>query len=76
VRIAMKNDSWKGEVTLLYVKRQMREEMDLVWRDFFEKNSDEKEQIVRQWLEERLKSVQDLKDQDKGVLITAQNASR
>lgn len=72
----MKNGSWKGEVTLLYVKRQMREEMDLVWRDFFEKNSDEKEQVIRQWLEERLRSVQDLKDQGKGVLITVQNASR
>ena len=54
----------------------MRGEMDRVWKDFFEKNPDEKEQVVRRWLKERLRSVQNSKDQHKGVLITVKNASR
>jgi len=70
------NNSLKQQVALLRAVQKMGEEMDRVWRDFFEKNSDKKEQVVRQWLEERLRSVQDLKDQDRGVLITVQNASR
>lgn len=70
------NNSLKQQVALLRAVQKMREEMDRVWRDFFEKNSDEKEQVVREWLEERLRSVQDLKYQDKGVLITVQNAQR
>lgn len=63
----MKNDSSKREITFLYIKRQMREEMDLAWRDFFEKNPDKKEEDVWRRIEERLRSNQDSKDQDKGV---------
>jgi len=74
VRIAMKNNSLKRHVAFLRAMQEMREEMDRVWKDFFEKNPDEKEEVVRRWLEERLRSVQDSKDQDKGVLITVQNA--
>ena len=73
---AMKKDSMKGEVILLYLKRQMREEMDLTWKDFFEKNPHEKEEAARRWLDERLRSLQNSEDQDRGVLITAQNALR
>jgi len=74
VRIAMKNNSLKRHVAFLRAMQEMREEMDRVWKDFFEKNPDEKEEVVRRWLEERLRSVQDSKDQGKGVLITVQNA--
>jgi hypothetical protein len=76
VREAMKNDSLKREVTFLYVKRRMREEMERVWKDFFEKNPGEKEEVARRWLEGRLRSMPDPKDQGKGVPISVQNASR
>lgn len=67
VETDMKNDSLKRETTFLYVKRQMREEMDLAWRDFFEKNPGKKEEDVWPWVEERLRTKQNSKDQDKGV---------
>ncbi len=54
VGIDMKKDSLKREVTFLYVKRQMREEMDLAWKDFFEKNPGKKEEDVWRRIEERL----------------------
>ena len=65
--IDMKNDSLKREVTFLFVKRQMREEMDLAWKDFFGKNPGRKEEDVWRRIEERLRSKQNSKDQDKGV---------
>jgi hypothetical protein len=74
--MAMKSDSLKREVALLYVMQQMREEMDLAWKDFFEKNPGFKEEDVWGRIEERLRSVQNSTHQDKGVLITAQNALR
>jgi hypothetical protein len=67
VGIDMKNGSLKREVTFLYVKRQMREEMELAWKDFFEKNPGKKEEDVWRRIEERLRSKQNSKDQDKGV---------
>jgi len=67
VGIDMRNDSLKREVTFLFVKRQMREEMDLAWKDFFEKNPGKKEEDVWRRIEERLRSKQNSKDQDKGV---------
>ena len=63
----MKDDSSKREITFLYVKRQMREEMDLAWKDFFEKNPSKKEEDVWRRIEERLRSNQDSKDRDKGA---------
>jgi hypothetical protein len=67
VEIGMRNDSLKREVTFLFIKRQMREEMDLAWKDFFEKNPGKKEEDVWRRIEERLRSKQNSKDQDKGV---------
>ena len=63
----MKNDSLKREVAFLYVKQQMREEMILAWDDFFKKNPGKKEEDVWRRIEERLRSKQNPKDQDKGV---------
>jgi hypothetical protein len=63
----MKNDSLKQEVAFLYVKQQMREEMILAWDDFFKKNPGKKEEDVWRRIEERLRSKQNPKDQDKGV---------
>lgn len=63
----MKNDSLKREVAFLYVTQQMREEMILAWDDFFKKNPGKKEEDVWRRMEERLRSKQNLKDQDKGV---------
>jgi bacterioferritin (cytochrome b1) len=57
VRIAASNSSFKRQVALLRAMQEMREEMDRVWKDFFEKNPDEKEEDIRRWLEERLRSV-------------------
>jgi hypothetical protein len=65
--IDMRNDSLKREVTLLFLKRQMREEMDLAWKDFFEKNPGKKEADTWRRVEERLRSKQNSEDQDKGV---------
>jgi hypothetical protein len=42
----------------------MREEMHRVWKDFFDKNPDMKEEDVWRWVEERLRNKQNLKDQD------------
>jgi hypothetical protein len=74
--MAMKNDSLKREVALLYIMQQMREEMDLAWKDFFEKNPGHKEGDVWGRIEKRLRSMQNTKYQDNDVLITVQTASR
>jgi hypothetical protein len=76
VGIDMRNDSLKREVAFLRAMQEMREQMDRVWKDFFEKNPDEKEEVLRRWLEERLRSVQDSKDHDKGVPITVKKGLR
>ena len=76
VRKAPMNNSLKRQVALLRAMQEMRSEMARVWKDFFEKNPEEKEEVVRGWLEERLRSLQDSEGQDKGVFITAQNAQR
>jgi len=43
----------------------MREEMDLVWRDFFEGNPGKKREDFLEWLKERLRSVQNSEYGDK-----------
>ena len=63
----MRDDSLKREVAFLDVKEKMREEMDRAWKDFSAKNPGEKEEGVWRWVEERLRSKQNSKDQDKGV---------
>jgi hypothetical protein len=67
--IDMRNDSLKREVSFLRAMQKMREEMDLAWKDFFEKNPGKKEGDVWRWVEERLRSVQNSKDQRRGVPI-------
>ncbi len=47
VRLAMKNNTLKRHVAFLRAMQEMREEMDRVWKDFFEKNPEEKEEVVR-----------------------------
>lgn len=47
--------------------QKMREEMDLAWKDFFEKNPGKKEEGVWRRVEEQLRSKQNSKDEDKGV---------
>ena len=49
---------------LLHLKQKIREEMDLAWTDFFEKNPGKKGEDVLRWLEERFRSVQDSRDED------------
>ena len=66
VEIDMRNDSLKREVAFLHPMQKMREEIDLAWKDFFEKNPKNEEDVWR-LVEERLRSKQNLKDQDKGV---------
>ncbi len=65
VRIDTRNDLLKRKVSFL--KQKMKEEMDLTWKDFFEKNPGKKEEDVWRWVEERLRSKQNSKDQDRGV---------
>jgi hypothetical protein len=67
VGIDMRNDSSKREVAFLRAMQKMREEMDLAWKDFFEKNPGKKEEDVWGRVEERLRSKQNSNDQDKGV---------
>jgi bacterioferritin (cytochrome b1) len=62
VRMATMNNSLKRHAAFVRATQEMREEMDRVWKDFFEKNPDEKEGVARRWLEERLRSVQNSKD--------------
>jgi hypothetical protein len=76
VSIATMSNSLKRHVAFLRAMQEMREEMDRVWKDFFEKNPGEKEEVARRWLEERLRSVQNSKDQHKGVPITVKNGLR
>jgi len=67
VGIDMRNDSLKREVAFLRAMQKMREEMDRVWKDFFDKNPGMKEEDVRRRVEERLRSKYNSKDQHKGV---------
>ena len=62
----MRNDLLEGEVALLCALQKMREEMGRAWKDFFEKNPKNEEDVWR-LVEERLRSKQNLKDHDKGV---------
>jgi len=63
----MRNDLLQEEVALLYALRKMREEMDRVWKDFFRKNPDKKEEDVWRRVEERFRSKQNSKDRETGV---------
>ena len=76
MRIATKDNTLKRHDAFSRRKQEMREEMDRVWKDFFEKNPDENKEVILRWLEERLRNVRDSKDHDKGVLIAVQNAQR
>ena len=67
VGIDMRNDSLKREVAFLSAMQKMTEEMDLAWKDFFEKDPGKKEEDVWRRVEERVRSKQNSKDQDKGV---------
>jgi len=67
VGIDMRNNSLKREAVFLSPMQKMREEMDLAWKDFFEKNPGKKEEGVWRRVEERLRSKQNSKDEDKGV---------
>ena len=58
VRGATMNNSLKRHVAFLRAMQAMRGEMDRVWKDFFEKNPDMKEESVRRRVEERLRSKQ------------------
>ena len=54
VRIDTRNDLLKRKVSFL--KQKMKEEMDLTWKDFFEKNPGKKEEDVWRRVEELLRS--------------------
>ncbi len=56
--IAMRDDLSKQEVILLHIMQKMRKEMDLAWKDFFEKNPGMRKEDVWRRLEERLRSKQ------------------
>ena len=52
----MRNNSLKRQVAFLRAMQEMRGEMDRVWKDFFKKNPDKKEEHIRRRVEERLRS--------------------
>ena len=52
------------QVAFLDLNQKMRKEMDLAWRDFFAKNPGKKGEYVLRWLEERLRSKQNSRDED------------
>jgi len=66
VGTGMRINSSKRKAGLSRAKQKMKEEMDRIWKDFFEKNPDMKEEDVRRRVEERLRSKQNQKDQHKG----------
>jgi bacterioferritin (cytochrome b1) len=68
VRAETRNSGLKQQVAFLRAMQKMREEMDRVWKDFFEKNPDEKEEDVRQWIEERLRKLTRLERSGEGSL--------
>jgi hypothetical protein len=43
----MRNESLKRDPAFVHAKQKMREQMDQVWKDFFEKNPEMKEEDVR-----------------------------
>jgi hypothetical protein len=61
----------KPEVAFLHVEQKMREEMDLAWKDFFEKNPGKKEEDVWRRVLERLRS----KQNSKGSIATGEIAA-
>jgi len=63
--IDMRNHSSKREVVLLHPIQRMTREMNLAWKDFFEKNPDKKEEDIWRRLEERLRSRQNSKGEDR-----------
>jgi len=63
----MRNDLLDPEIAFLRISQKMREEMDRVWKDFFEKNPEKKVEGVWQWVENRLRNQQNLNGDDKGV---------
>ena len=63
----MRDGLLEGEVALLCASQKMRKEMDRAWKDFFEKNPDKKEEDVWRRVEDRLRTKQNSKDQDKEV---------
>jgi len=65
VGIDMRNRSFKRMVAFLNPMEKMRKEMDLAWKDFFEKNPGKKEEDVWRQLEERLRSKLNSKDAEK-----------
>ncbi len=52
----MKNDSSKRKAAISRARRNMKEEMDRAWEDFFKKNPGMNEEEVRRRVEEWLKS--------------------
>jgi hypothetical protein len=65
----MRNDLLEWEVAILRAMQRMREEMNRVWKDFFEKNPDKREEVVWNRVEERFRNEQNSKGQGKGVII-------
>ncbi len=57
MRTETRNDSLKRQVAFLRAMQKMGEEMDRVWKDFFEKNPDKNEEEVRRWVEERFRKL-------------------
>lgn len=56
----MRNDLLDPEIAFLRISQKMREEMDRVWKDFFENNPEKKVEGVWQWVEKRLRNQQNL----------------
>jgi hypothetical protein len=73
VRIDTRNDLLKRKVSFL--KQKMKEEMDLAWEDFFEKNPGKKEEDVWRWVEERLRSKTKFEGSGQGSLRPRSNKS-
>ncbi len=69
MRIETKYNSLKRQVAFLRTMQKMRDEMDRVWKDFFEKNPDEREEDVRRWVEERVRKLTRFQVSAQGGLI-------
>ncbi len=54
-KLKVGKDSSKRKPPFLRARQKMKEQMDRIWKDFFEKNPDIKEEDVRQRIEKRLR---------------------
>jgi len=65
--MVMRGDLLEAEAALFCALQKMREEMDRAWKDFFEKNPEERREDLWRRVEECLKDKQNWRNRGEGV---------